>query len=241
MTIEALRASLNTLDEQLQALLLQRLHLMQDVAAVKQAQALALYDAAREQEILQRLTKNTSPQQAAAIRDIYETVLFQCRCAQANAAFKKEEGVRLFVLHGPNMQRLGQREPAIYGTTSFLSLCEQIRAYATQRGAQVLFAQSDDEGELVRLLHLAHTTADAVVLNPAAYSHTSVALHDAIRAGDCPVATVHLSEPEKREAFRRTDYCAQASRFYFAGEGLQSYRKAVDALVEAVQNAQSLR
>lgn len=137
----------------------------------------------------------------------------------------------IWVLNGPNLDRLGTREPATYGAKTLADIEAECRAEAGS--VDLVFLQSPIEGELVAMLHEA-SDADAfgVVLNAAAYTHTSIALHDAIRAISPPVIEVHLSNVHAREAFRHHSMIAAACRGVIAGFGAQSYMLAVRALLE---------
>lgn len=138
--------------------------------------------------------------------------------------------MKVLVLHGPNLNLLGRREPAVYGTGTLAELDERIRARADELGLEVQCAQSNVEGELVELIQGAFDTADALVINAGGYSHTSVAIRDAIAAVAIPAIAVHLSNPAAREPFRQTDVVAGACRGVIAGFGFRSYLLALEAL-----------
>lgn len=135
----------------------------------------------------------------------------------------------VLVLNGPNLNLLGTREPAIYGTATLAEIEALCAARAATHGARVEFRQSNIEGVLVDWLQEARDTACAVVLNAAAYTHTSVALHDAIKNLSIPVIEVHLSNPAAREPFRHVSMIASVVTGSIAGFGPQSYVLAIDA------------
>jgi 3-dehydroquinate dehydratase-2 len=135
--------------------------------------------------------------------------------------------MRILVLNGPNLDILGRRDPAQYGTVTLADLERIVRAEAAEHGHEVDFRQTNREGELVDWLHEALDDHDAVVINPAAYAHTSVALHDAVEALSVPVVEVHLSNTWKREPFRHVDHVATAATAVIAGAGADGYRLAV--------------
>lgn len=137
----------------------------------------------------------------------------------------------VFVLNGPNLNLLGTREPHIYGTATLGDVEAACAARAGELGVGIVFRQSNIEGELVDWLHEARDKASAVVLNAAAYTHTSVALHDAIKALPVPVIEVHLSNPAAREPFRHVSTIAPAVRGSIAGFGTLSYILALEAAV----------
>ena len=135
----------------------------------------------------------------------------------------------IFVLNGPNLNLLGTREPEIYGAQTLADIEAMLHSKAGELGAQVEFRQTNHEGVLVDWLHEAHRGgAKAVLLNAAAYTHTSIALLDAIRAIDVPVIEVHLSDPTTREPFRHLSYVAMAAADTVQGLGAESYCVALE-------------
>lgn len=145
--------------------------------------------------------------------------------------------VSVLVLNGPNLNLLGTRQPEIYGTTSLADIEERLRERASELGAQLTFVQSNHEGELVEAIQRARGTADAILINPGGYSHTSVAIHDAIAAAGLPTIEVHLSDPMARESFRHTDVVAAACDGMVAGHGWRSYLLGLEALRDIVHEA----
>jgi 3-dehydroquinate dehydratase II len=138
--------------------------------------------------------------------------------------------VRVLVLHGPNLNMLGTREPEIYGTLTLAEIDARVRERATALGMKVETAQSNNEGDLIDLIQRARESFDALVINPGGYSHTSVAIRDAIAAVGLPAIEVHLSNPAAREDFRKIDLVAGACMGVVAGFGWRSYLMAIDAL-----------
>jgi 3-dehydroquinate dehydratase-2 len=136
----------------------------------------------------------------------------------------------IFVLNGPNLNLLGTREPEVYGTDSLDDIAARLAEQAEELGVELDIRQSNHEGHLIDWMHEAQARgAKAVILNPGGYSHTSVALHDAVKAIVTPVIEVHLSDPEAREAFRHTDLVALAATRVIKGEGARGYALALDA------------
>lgn len=135
----------------------------------------------------------------------------------------------IYVLNGPNLNLLGTREPHIYGTTTLDDVRQSCEARARTLGYEVVFRQTNHEGELVELVHEAREKACALVLNPAAYGHTSIALLDALKTLAIPIVECHLSNPAAREEFRRSTYVALAATGVVSGFGAQSYDLAVEA------------
>ncbi len=140
--------------------------------------------------------------------------------------------MKVLVLHGPNLNLLGTREPEVYGSLTL----EQIDAFIINRakelGIEVVTSQSNVEGELVTLVQDAAGWADAILINPGGYSHTSVAIRDAIAGVDLPAVEIHLSNPAAREEFRHTDIVAGACVGVVSGFGWRSYLIGLEALVD---------
>lgn len=135
--------------------------------------------------------------------------------------------MKILVLNGPNLNLLGRREPEIYGRGTYAELVDYVNRSAAELGLEVEILQSNHEGVLVDAIQAAADTAQGIVINPAAYTHTSVAILDALRAVGLPAAEVHLSEPLEREEFRRVSYAGLACEKRFAGLGFEGYRLAL--------------
>ena len=136
---------------------------------------------------------------------------------------------KIFVLNGPNLNLLGQREPEIYGTTTLADIEDQMRSRI--HGCTIVFRQSNHEGELVDWVQEARSEADGIIINAGAYTHTSIAIHDALRAFDSPIIEVHLSNPAARESFRKRNYIAPLASGTIAGFGALGYLLALDAIM----------
>ena len=139
--------------------------------------------------------------------------------------------MKFLVINGPNLNLLGLREPAIYGSRSFAALQDFIRASAADAGVEVELFQSNHEGAIVDAIQAAYGTADGIVINPGAYTHTSVAILDALKAVALPAVEVHLTDIQERESFRHVSYAGMACEKTFAGLGFEGYRRAVEYLV----------
>lgn len=137
--------------------------------------------------------------------------------------------MKILFLNGPNLNLLGQREPGIYGSQTLQDIETQVRKKAVQSGVEIEFRQSNHEGELVTWIQKAHGEFQVIVLNAAAYTHTSVALRDAISAVKIPTIEVHLSNTAAREEFRHHSYIAPVCRGIVAGFGPASYLIAFEA------------
>ena len=139
--------------------------------------------------------------------------------------------MKLLFLNGPNLNMLGIREPDIYGKQTYADLERYIRDFCGELGVDCEILQSNHEGVLVDAIQSAYGQADGIVINPAAYTHTSVALLEALKAVSLPAVEVHLSDVSAREDFRQISYVRMACRRTFAGHGFQGYRMAAEALL----------
>lgn len=135
--------------------------------------------------------------------------------------------MKLFVLNGPNLNLLGVREPGIYGKQDYKALVSYIEDVCRREGIEVECYQSNHEGELVDIIQSAYGKADGIVINPAAYTHTSVAILDALKAVALPAVEVHLSDIQERESFRHISYPALACIAQIKGKGFQGYEEAI--------------
>ncbi|MCL2008967.1 MAG: type II 3-dehydroquinate dehydratase [Synergistaceae bacterium] len=142
---------------------------------------------------------------------------------------------KILVINGPNINLLGLREPEIYGAKSYADLLAFIDAVAKEAGAEAECFQSNSEGAIVDKIQQAHGKFDGIVINPAAYTHTSIAIPDALKAVGIPAVEVHLSDISKREAYRRISYTSEACRATIAGKGFEGYGEAVRFLTEAAR------
>ena len=144
--------------------------------------------------------------------------------------------MKILVINGPNMNMLGIRQPEIYGHATYEDLKSMIAGEAERLGAEVSFFQSNHEGALVDIIQSALGKADGIVINPAAYTHTSVAILDALKAVALPAVEVHLSDVDARETFRHVSYPAMACIAQVKGLGFAGYEKAILLLRERLNN-----
>lgn len=141
--------------------------------------------------------------------------------------------MKLYIINGPNLNMLGIREVTKYGTQSYDALCELISAHCGSRGAEVHFYQSNHEGDLVDKIQEAYYNgADGIVINPGAYTHTSIAILDAVLSVKLPCVEVHISKVEEREDFRQISYIRRAAVATITGKGFQGYLEACDILID---------
>ena len=139
--------------------------------------------------------------------------------------------MKLLVINGPNLNLLGIREPAIYGAETYAELCRRVKEHAEERGVDVELYQSNHEGDLIDRIQLAYGNIDGIVINPGGYTHTSVALLDAVKAVGIPTVEVHISDVSSREDFRQVSYIRLACIATIAGHGLNGYLEAMDLLI----------
>ncbi|WP_319513051.1 type II 3-dehydroquinate dehydratase [uncultured Cohaesibacter sp.] len=143
----------------------------------------------------------------------------------------------LYVLNGPNLNMLGLREPGIYGATTLKDIEEMCKEKAASMGWSIVFRQSNHEGELIDWIHEAREKSSGIIFNPAAFTHTSVALQDAIRAVSMPLIEVHLSNIHARESFRHHSYVSPAALGVICGLNAKGYVLAIEALVDHLESA----
>ena len=144
--------------------------------------------------------------------------------------------MKIFVINGPNLNMLGLREKEHYGTGTYQDLVDMIKAYADKNNVNVEFYQSNHEGDLVDYIQRAYfQKADGIVINPGAYTHTSVALLDAVKSAKVPTVEVHISKVEEREDFRQVSFIRQACVKTITGLGFEGYLRAIDFLKEDVK------
>ena len=141
--------------------------------------------------------------------------------------------MKVFVINGPNLNMLGIREPGVYGISTYNDLVEMIKKYCAEINVEVDFFQSNHEGDLVDYIQKAYYEADGIVINPGAYTHTSVALLDAAKAVAKPLVEVHISDVSKREDFRQVSYISLAASKRIMGHGFNGYIEAIDYLAES--------
>ncbi len=140
--------------------------------------------------------------------------------------------MKLLIINGPNLNMLGIREPKHYGKESYADLCQKIEDHAKKLGVEIEIYQSNHEGDLVDKIQEAYGSADGIVINPGAYTHTSIALLDAVQSVDIPTVEVHISKVEEREDFRQVSYIRRACVATVTGKGTDGYLMAMNILFE---------
>lgn len=139
---------------------------------------------------------------------------------------------KVFLIHGVNLNMTGIREKGIYGTDTLADMVEKIKAYGAEKNVEIKAFQSNYEGRIVDIIHSAYNNADAVIINPGAYTHYSYAIRDAISSIDVPVYEVHISNIQEREEFRKISVTAPVCKAQIYGKGINGYYEAIDLAAE---------
>lgn len=142
--------------------------------------------------------------------------------------------MKLFIINGPNLNMLGIREPEIYGKLTLQDIQSKVNLYCAKNQIDVEFYQSNHEGEIVDIIQSAYQKADGIVINPAAYTHTSVAILDALKAVNIDTVEVHLSDVDEREDFRKLSYVSLFAKKIIKGKGVDGYIEAIDFFVNRI-------
>ncbi|MDU5224137.1 MAG: type II 3-dehydroquinate dehydratase [Finegoldia magna] len=142
--------------------------------------------------------------------------------------------MKLFIINGPNLNMLGIREPEIYGNLTLQDIESKINLYCAKNQIDVEFYQSNHEGEIVDIIQSAYQKADGIIINPAAYTHTSVAILDALKAVDVDTVEVHLSDVDEREDFRKLSYVSLFAKKVIKGKGADGYIEAIDFFLNRI-------
>ncbi len=140
--------------------------------------------------------------------------------------------MKILVINGPNLNMLGIREPDHYGKETYEDLCDKIKKHCQKRQVEVSLYQSNHEGDLVDEIQRAYGNTDGIVINPGAYTHTSIAILDALKSVGIPTVEVHISKVEEREDFRQVSYIRLAAKKTITGHGTDGYLEAIDYLIE---------
>ncbi len=142
--------------------------------------------------------------------------------------------MKILVINGPNLNMLGIREPDHYGRETYANLCEKIQKHCESKDIEVKLYQSNHEGDLVDEIQKAYGNVEGIVINPGAYTHTSIAILDAVKSVNIPAVEVHISKVEEREDFRQVSYVRLACKKTITGHGTDGYLEAIDYLVEGI-------
>jgi len=142
----------------------------------------------------------------------------------------------IHILNGPNLNLLGEREPEIYGPESIDDIHKLSKDFAKSKNAEIIFKQTNHEGELIEMIHDARKKSDGLIINPAGYTHTSVAIYDALLSLNIPIIEVHISNIYKREKFRHSSYVSMAANSVISGFGIDGYIFALESMLKSIKN-----
>ena len=142
----------------------------------------------------------------------------------------------IHILNGPNLNLLGEREPEIYGPESIDDIHKLTEDFAKSKNAEIIFKQTNHEGELIEMIHDARKKSDGLIINPAGYTHTSVAIYDALLSLNIPIIEVHISNIFKREKFRHSSYVSMAANSVISGFGIDGYIFALESMLKSIKN-----
>ena len=142
----------------------------------------------------------------------------------------------IHILNGPNLNLLGEREPEIYGPESIDDIHKLTKDFAKSKNAEIIFKQTNHEGELIEMIHDARKKSDGLIINPAGYTHTSVAIYDALLSLNIPIIEVHISNIYKREKFRHSSYVSMAANSVISGFGIDGYIFALESMLKNIKN-----
>ena len=142
----------------------------------------------------------------------------------------------IHILNGPNLNLLGEREPEIYGPESIDDIHKLTEDFAKSKNAEIIFKQTNHEGELIEMIHDARKKSDGLIINPAGYTHTSVAIYDALLSLNIPIIEVHISNIYKREKFRDSSYVSMAANSVISGFGIDGYIFALESMLKSIKN-----
>lgn len=142
----------------------------------------------------------------------------------------------IYILNGPNLNLLGEREPEIYGSESIDDIQKLTEQFAKSKNTDIIFKQTNHEGELIEMIHDARKKSDGLIINPAGYTHTSVAIYDALLSLDIPIIEVHISNIYKREKFRHSSYVSMAANSVISGFGIDGYIFALESMLKNIKN-----
>jgi 3-dehydroquinate dehydratase-2 len=216
-----LRESIDRIDGEILQLFRERMQVVSSIAEYKKEQGLPVIDPVREAEKLARISGGGEYKLMSALFEI-------SRNAQSLQIETADYSKHILVINGANLNMLGIREPEIYGSQTYADLVDFVQAVGRKFGVGVKCVQSNCEGELVNFIQSAYTCKfDGIVINPGAYTHTSIAIADALKAVGIPAVEVHLSDVDNREDFRKISYIRDVCVKTISGKGFKGYEEAI--------------
>lgn len=225
--IDEIRLEIDALDAEIAGLLSKRLELASEVGGLKKELGHPIYNKNREEAVITK-TAGASEDEVKQLhlRHIYETILTESKRYQEGRHFRKP---KVMVINGPNLNKLGTREPEVYGYETYEDLIYYLKKKAEGLGFEIECYQSNFEGELITKIQEA-AEFDALIINPAGYSHTSIAILDALLSIEIPIVEVHLSNIHKRDEFRDRSLSARRANAVVVGMGFESYGMGLEYL-----------
>lgn len=251
MDLNDFRNRINEIDNQMIELFVERMQTAAKIADVKAAQNMPILDSSREKAVLQYVKEKAGKEFAGYAETLYQTMFNVSKSYQSELmAMKtplsteiitkncgKKNHIKLLVLNGPNINMLGIREKNIYGDETYDSLLQLLEKTFQEIGVKGEIFQSNSEGALVERIQAAYSDrTDGIIINPAAYTHTSIAILDALKAVSLPAVEVHISNVAEREAFRQVSYAGMACVKTIAGMGFHGYVEAVRFLADYIDS-----
>lgn len=249
MDLNDFRNRINEIDNQMIELFVERMQTAAKIAETKAEQNLPILDSSREKAVLQYVKEKAGKEFAGYAEMLYQTMFRVSKSYQAELMatktlpspkittgnYGKKNHIKLLVLNGPNINMLGIREKNIYGDETYDSLLQLLKKTFQEIGVKGEIFQSNSEGALVGRIQAAYSDGtDGIIINPAAYTHTSIAILDALKAVSIPAVEVHISNVTEREAFRQVSYAGMACVKTIAGMGFHGYVEAVRFLVDYI-------
>ncbi len=253
MDLNIFRNKINEIDEQIIELFVERMRITANIAEAKAAQNLPILDSSREKAVLQYVKKKAGKEFEGYAETLYQTVFNVSKSYQSGLMATKpspsrkitagnygqKKHINLLVLNGPNINMLGIREKNIYGNETYDALLQLLEKTFQEIGVKGEVFQSNSESALVERIQAAYSDqTDGIIINPAAYTHTSIAILDALKAVSLPAVEVHISNVVEREAFRQISYTGMACIKTIAGKGFYGYVEAVRFLADYIASRQ---
>lgn len=238
INLDEIRNNINEIDEKIAVLFEQRMENVKKVAEYKIANGKPILDEAREKAVIERnvayiKNEDLKPYYVSFIKDMMKiSRVYQKNLTEVVGVSKNSK--KILVINGSNLNMLGIREPGIYGNDNYEVLCEKINQTCERLGIDVEIYQSNHEGDLVDKIQSAYGNVSGIVINPGAYTHTSVAILDALKAVSIPTVEVHISDVDSRENFRQVSYVGLYAVKTIKGKGIDGYVEAIEYLNEEV-------
>jgi 3-dehydroquinate dehydratase-2 len=236
MDLQTYRKQIDKIDEELLRLFKKRMDVALNIAAYKKERGIPVFDPKREQEKLSSISDPYEKKLYSTLFELSRTLQVSQTLNSGSFGVPLSEPIsrhkKILVINGPNLNMLGVREPELYGNQTYSDLVEYIKKVCTEKGVECECIQSNHEGGIVDAIQSARGKFDGIVINPAAYTHTSVAILDALKAVGIPAVEVHLTDIQEREDFRKVSYAGLACEMTFAGLGFEGYGEAIRWLVD---------